>query len=169
MVNSFSVFLWLFRYTLAAQELVMNARGLLTEQGWRTTKGRLGSVDDISVYIIPLMFGNRQPQSRWLTERHGSKDIERGSLNHFQAFTGWILTYDRMTGVYIWLNIILKQHRHQMSIFYRIYYQGPVVDTVQVFLLPSDYVPYSLETGDFILLFLLSILWMELKAKPWNG
>ncbi|XP_060764662.1 protein phosphatase 1H [Neoarius graeffei] len=52
------------RYTLAAQELVMNARGLLTEQGWRTTKGRLGSVDDISVYIIPLMFGNRQPQSR---------------------------------------------------------------------------------------------------------
>lgn len=49
---------------MAAQELVMKARGVLTEQGWRTTNGRQGSADDISVYIIPLMFGNRQPQSR---------------------------------------------------------------------------------------------------------
>ncbi|KAK2834747.1 hypothetical protein Q7C36_015448 [Tachysurus vachellii] len=52
------------QYTLAAQELVMKARGVLTEQGWRTPIGRPGSGDDISVYIIPLMFGNRQPQSR---------------------------------------------------------------------------------------------------------
>lgn len=49
---------------MAAKELVMKARGVLTEQSWRTTNGRLGSVDDISIYIIPLMFGNRQPQSR---------------------------------------------------------------------------------------------------------
>ncbi|TSK13427.1 Protein phosphatase 1H [Bagarius yarrelli] len=52
------------QYTLAAQELVIKARGVLTEQGWRTATGRMGSGDDISVYIIPLMFGNRQPQSR---------------------------------------------------------------------------------------------------------
>ncbi|KAK3558825.1 hypothetical protein QTP86_028742 [Hemibagrus guttatus] len=52
------------QYTLAAQELVMKARGALTEQVWRTPIGRLGSGDDISVYIIPLMFGNRQTQSR---------------------------------------------------------------------------------------------------------
>ncbi|XP_053341053.1 protein phosphatase 1H [Clarias gariepinus] len=52
------------RYTMAAQELVTTAKGIRTEQGWRTTNGRLGSVDDISVYIIPLMFGNTQPQSR---------------------------------------------------------------------------------------------------------
>lgn len=64
MCDSLSVFLWLFRYTLAAQELVMKARGVLTEQGWRTPIGRLGSGDDISVYIIPLMFGNRPSQSR---------------------------------------------------------------------------------------------------------
>lgn len=49
---------------MAAQELVMKARGVLTEQGWRTTNGRLCSGDDISVYIIPLMFGNMQPQPR---------------------------------------------------------------------------------------------------------
>lgn len=49
---------------MAAKELVMKARGVITEQGWRTANGRLGSGDDISVYIIPLMFGNRQPQSR---------------------------------------------------------------------------------------------------------
>lgn len=50
---------------MAAQELVMKARGVITEQGWRTTNGRLGSGDDISVYIIPLMFGNNvQPQTR---------------------------------------------------------------------------------------------------------
>lgn len=63
-IDSLSVYLWLFRYTMAAQELVMKARGVFTEQGWRTTNGRLGSGDDISVYIIPLIFGNSQPQSR---------------------------------------------------------------------------------------------------------
>lgn len=75
MCDSLSAFFWLLRYTLAAQELVMKARGVLTEQGWRTPIGRLGSGDDISVYIIPLMFGNRQPQSRWPTERPGPKNI----------------------------------------------------------------------------------------------
>lgn len=49
------------RYTMAAQDLVMRARGVLRDRGWRITNERLGSGDDISAFIIPLMYGNRQP------------------------------------------------------------------------------------------------------------
>ncbi|XP_068169227.1 protein phosphatase 1H [Antennarius striatus] len=48
------------RYTMAAQDLVMRARGVLKERGWRISDDRLGSGDDISVYIIPLMDGGEQ-------------------------------------------------------------------------------------------------------------
>uniref|UniRef100_A0AAV2ITH9 Uncharacterized protein n=1 Tax=Knipowitschia caucasica TaxID=637954 RepID=A0AAV2ITH9_KNICA len=47
-------------YTMAAQDLVMRARGVLKDRGWRISDDRLGSGDDISVYIIPLMYGNQQ-------------------------------------------------------------------------------------------------------------
>ncbi|XP_062862856.1 protein phosphatase 1H-like [Trichomycterus rosablanca] len=50
----------LHRYTMAAQDLVMRARGVLRDRGWRIKDEQLGSGDDISVYIIPLMYGNRQ-------------------------------------------------------------------------------------------------------------
>ncbi|KAJ8382761.1 hypothetical protein SKAU_G00035390 [Synaphobranchus kaupii] len=49
------------RYTMAAQDLVMRARGVLRDRGWRISNERLGSGDDISVYIIPLLHGNREP------------------------------------------------------------------------------------------------------------
>ncbi|XP_051916111.1 protein phosphatase 1H [Hippocampus zosterae] len=42
------------RYTLAAQDLVMRARGALKDGSWRISGDRLGSGDDISVYVIPL-------------------------------------------------------------------------------------------------------------------
>ncbi|MBN3317563.1 PPM1H phosphatase, partial [Atractosteus spatula] len=45
---------------LNTQDLVMRARGVLKDRGWRISNDRLGSGDDISVYIIPLMHGNRQ-------------------------------------------------------------------------------------------------------------
>ncbi|XP_035636692.1 protein phosphatase 1H-like isoform X1 [Oncorhynchus keta] len=45
-----------YRYTMAAQDLVMRARGVLKDRGWRIANDRLGSGDDISVYIIPLRF-----------------------------------------------------------------------------------------------------------------
>ncbi|KAJ0029003.1 hypothetical protein NQD34_004000 [Periophthalmus magnuspinnatus] len=41
------------------QDLVMKARGVLKDRGWRISNDRLGSGDDISVYIIPLMYGNK--------------------------------------------------------------------------------------------------------------
>ncbi|XP_015251755.1 PREDICTED: protein phosphatase 1H-like [Cyprinodon variegatus] len=42
------------RYTLAAQELLMRSRGVLKERGWRLPNEKLGSGDDITVFVIPL-------------------------------------------------------------------------------------------------------------------
>ncbi|KAM6295284.1 protein phosphatase 1J [Aegotheles albertisi] len=42
------------RYTMVAQELVVRSRGVLKERGWRLANDRLGSGDDISVFVIPL-------------------------------------------------------------------------------------------------------------------
>lgn len=43
-----------FRYISAAQDLVMNARGKLKERNWRTADNRPATIDDISVFVIPL-------------------------------------------------------------------------------------------------------------------
>ncbi|XP_020618959.1 protein phosphatase 1H-like [Orbicella faveolata] len=42
------------RYAMAAQALVGDARGTLTEKGWRRTNGELASYDDISAFVIPI-------------------------------------------------------------------------------------------------------------------
>ncbi|KAM6237294.1 protein phosphatase 1J [Porphyrio hochstetteri] len=42
------------RYTMVAQELVVRSRGVLKERGWRLANDKLGSGDDISVFVIPL-------------------------------------------------------------------------------------------------------------------
>ncbi|XP_008108052.1 protein phosphatase 1J isoform X2 [Anolis carolinensis] len=44
----------LCRYTMVAQELVMKSRGILKDRGWRLANDKLGSGDDISVFVIPL-------------------------------------------------------------------------------------------------------------------
>uniref|UniRef100_A0AAQ5YRV0 PPM-type phosphatase domain-containing protein n=1 Tax=Amphiprion ocellaris TaxID=80972 RepID=A0AAQ5YRV0_AMPOC len=43
------------RYTLAAQDLLMRSRGVLKERGWRLPNEKLGSGDDITVFIVPLV------------------------------------------------------------------------------------------------------------------
>uniref|UniRef100_A0A3B3C457 Protein phosphatase, Mg2+/Mn2+ dependent, 1J n=1 Tax=Oryzias melastigma TaxID=30732 RepID=A0A3B3C457_ORYME len=43
------------RYTLAAQDLLMRSRGVLKERGWRLANDKLGSGDDITVFVIPLV------------------------------------------------------------------------------------------------------------------
>ncbi|XP_070558833.1 protein phosphatase 1H-like isoform X2 [Ptychodera flava] len=57
------------RYASAAQELVMQARGILKQRGWRTMNDtRPASNDDITVFVIPLhCHGNLSSQSS-LTE-----------------------------------------------------------------------------------------------------
>ncbi|XP_068946454.1 protein phosphatase 1J isoform X2 [Petaurus breviceps papuanus] len=42
------------RYTALAQALVLGARGISREQGWRLPNNKMGSGDDISVFVIPL-------------------------------------------------------------------------------------------------------------------
>ncbi|XP_020857555.1 protein phosphatase 1J isoform X2 [Phascolarctos cinereus] len=42
------------RYTALAQTLVLGARGISREQGWRLPNNKMGSGDDISVFVIPL-------------------------------------------------------------------------------------------------------------------
>ncbi|XP_030044340.1 protein phosphatase 1J-like, partial [Microcaecilia unicolor] len=46
------------RFTKVAQELVSRSRGVLKERGWRMANDKLGSGDDISVFVIPL--GNQR-------------------------------------------------------------------------------------------------------------
>lgn len=47
------------RYNLAAQELVLRTRGVRKENSWRLSNGKLASLDDISVFVIPLAGHNR--------------------------------------------------------------------------------------------------------------
>ncbi|XP_033291321.2 protein phosphatase 1J isoform X2 [Orcinus orca] len=42
------------RYTALAQALVLGARGTPRDRGWRLPNNKLGSGDDISVFVIPL-------------------------------------------------------------------------------------------------------------------
>lgn len=43
-----------YRYTSAAQDLVMHSRGKLYDKNWKTTDGKPATIDDISVFVIPL-------------------------------------------------------------------------------------------------------------------
>ncbi|KAF8768091.1 Protein phosphatase 1H like protein [Argiope bruennichi] len=43
-----------YRYTSAAQDLVMHARGKLRDRNWRTADNKYATIDDISVFVIPL-------------------------------------------------------------------------------------------------------------------
>ncbi|KAG7161714.1 phosphatase 1H-like [Homarus americanus] len=43
-----------YRYTSAAQDLVMASRGKLRERNWRTSDDKHATIDDISVFVIPL-------------------------------------------------------------------------------------------------------------------
>lgn len=43
-----------YRYTSAAQDLVMSARGKLKDRNWRTSDDKHATIDDISVFVIPL-------------------------------------------------------------------------------------------------------------------
>lgn len=43
-----------YRYVSAAQDLVMQSRGKLSGNNWRTSDNRAATVDDISAFVIPL-------------------------------------------------------------------------------------------------------------------
>jgi len=55
-------------YTNLARELVLSARGSLTQKGWRTQKDQIASGDDITCFVIPLMHYSKPPSSGCLGE-----------------------------------------------------------------------------------------------------
>jgi len=59
-----------YRYISAAQDLVMSSRGKQREKGkgWKTTDNRVATIDDISVYVIPLK-GYQDEYRRWKEAR----------------------------------------------------------------------------------------------------
>lgn len=53
-----------YRYTSAAQDLVMTARGKLTDHNWRTNENKPATIDDITVFIVPLK-PYQEEHDRW--------------------------------------------------------------------------------------------------------
>jgi protein phosphatase 1H len=43
-----------YRYISAAQDLVMHARGKFNDRNWKMSDGSPATIDDISVFVIPL-------------------------------------------------------------------------------------------------------------------
>lgn len=56
-----------YRFTSAAQDLVMCSRGKLNERSWRTADGKSATIDDISVFVIPLA-AYKEEYLRWKQE-----------------------------------------------------------------------------------------------------
>ena len=44
-----------YRYISLAQDLVMAARGKLKERNWKRSNGSPATIDDISVFVIPIL------------------------------------------------------------------------------------------------------------------
>ena len=56
-----------YRFTSAAQDLVMSSRGKLNERSWRTADSKSATIDDISVFVIPLA-AYKEEYLRWKLE-----------------------------------------------------------------------------------------------------
>ncbi|XP_076053951.1 protein phosphatase 1H [Oratosquilla oratoria] len=64
-----------YRYTSAAQDLVMTARGKLRERNWRTSEDKHATIDDISVFVVPLK-PYKEAYALWTAEN--AKRAEEG-------------------------------------------------------------------------------------------
>ena len=59
-------------YTTVAHNLVLAARGTFGKKGWRTAKELIASGDDITVFVVPLMYVSSLPRSGCLGEEFDS-------------------------------------------------------------------------------------------------
>ena len=81
-----------YRFTSAAQDLVMSSRGKLIERSWRTTPdNKSATIDDISVFVIPLA-AYKEEYLRWKQDRDPlnnkeSEDIEETTSNEILSPT----------------------------------------------------------------------------------
>jgi len=60
-----------YRFTSAAQDLVMSSRGKLSERSWRTSDEKAATIDDISVFVIPLS-GYKEAYIQWKKEQEAA-------------------------------------------------------------------------------------------------
>ncbi|XP_069693404.1 protein phosphatase 1H [Periplaneta americana] len=63
-----------YRYTSAAQDLVMHSRGKLYEKNWKTADGKPATIDDISVFVIPLT-PYKEEYIKWKQESEALRGI----------------------------------------------------------------------------------------------
>ena len=60
-----------YRFISIAQELVMAARGKLVERNWKHNDDSPATIDDISVFVIPLL-SYKAEYAEWKTRVHSS-------------------------------------------------------------------------------------------------
>jgi hypothetical protein len=73
------------RYTSAAQDLVMHSRGKLFEKKWKTADGKAATVDDISVFVIPLA-PYKEEYMEWNQEYDAIREIYETSCESSELF-----------------------------------------------------------------------------------
>lgn len=73
------------RYTSAAQDLVMHSRGKLFEKKWKTADAKAATVDDISVFVIPLA-PYKEEYMEWKQEYEAIRGIYETSCETSELF-----------------------------------------------------------------------------------
>lgn len=73
------------RYTSAAQDLVMHSRGKLYEKNWKTADGKPATIDDISVFVIPLA-PYKEEYMEWKQEYEAIRGIYETSCDTGEEF-----------------------------------------------------------------------------------
>ncbi|XP_023714753.1 protein phosphatase 1H isoform X2 [Cryptotermes secundus] len=74
-----------YRYTSAAQDLVMHSRGKLYEKNWKTADGKAATIDDISVFVIPLA-PYKEEYTEWKQEYEAIHGIYETSCETSEGF-----------------------------------------------------------------------------------
>jgi hypothetical protein len=73
------------RYTSAAQDLVMHSRGKLYEKNWKSAEGKAATIDDISVFVIPLA-PYKEEYREWKQEYEAIHGIYETSCESSEGF-----------------------------------------------------------------------------------
>lgn len=73
------------RYTSAAQDLVMHSRGKLYEKNWKTADSKPATIDDISVFVIPLA-PYKEEYMEWRQEYEAIRGIYETSCESSEGF-----------------------------------------------------------------------------------
>ncbi|KAK8737254.1 hypothetical protein OTU49_004409 [Cherax quadricarinatus] len=68
-----------YRYTSAAQDLVMGSRGKLRDRNWRTSNDKHATIDDITVFVIPLKPYKEEYQEWTSKQKANGGDDEKSS------------------------------------------------------------------------------------------